>query len=195
MIWFLCPFSREQQAQHVEDTWKRQDIDCNLLVVANGCEYKGNASHVINLKERRTVPALNAGLKYLRENDPDGIFARMDDDDIYFSGYLTQVKESLENADWSGISVVKIKLTDGTIIDSGSMSLNVGPGGTLAGKVSSALDFPDCFPVEDNKWCSEMDRKGYIFSRRISENYIRVRHSGCHSGMTDDQFRLFGVCP
>lgn len=189
MIWFLCAFSRSAQSIHVEKTWFRQNYPCNLLVIANGCEYFGKATHVINISNKAAVPALNAGLEYVRNNDPTGIFARMDDDDEYYDNYINEVNYSLINSIWSAIPVTKIKLNNSEIINFGSKTIIGGSGGTLAGKIQYSCNFKDCFPIEDSRWC--LDMKNYKFSSRTSDNYIRIRHNGCYSKLTDEQFKMF----
>ena len=65
-LWMMCPFSRPEQAAHVEKIWTSQSIDCNLLIIANACIYEGKCTQLITLNEKGAVNALNTGLEYLR---------------------------------------------------------------------------------------------------------------------------------
>lgn len=192
MNWFLCPFSRPENVKLVEENWLNQSIDTKLLVIANGCEYKGNATKIITIDNKSAVKALNIGLNYLKENDLKGVYARMDDDDIYLPNYINDVEISLIDADYSVISVTNIQLTNNEIIKFGMEGLHISSGGTIASRISESVYFQNKFPIEDSFWCEDMYKLKKRFKSRSSDSYIRIRHKGCASVMTDDQFKRIG---
>jgi hypothetical protein len=193
MNWFICPFSRPTNVNLVESNWLNQNAKTNLLVIANGCEYKGKATHVISILEKSAIKALNIGIEYLKQNHSKDNFARMDDDDIYLPGYIKDVEYSLIDSDYSTIPVTNVKLTNNEIIQFGIKSSHIGSGGTIAGKISKSCYFRNIFPLEDYHWCEDMYNLKKKFKGRNSNNYIRVRHADCVSKMTDEQFKMAGV--
>ena len=170
MFWIIVPFSRPQQSQHIQKCWKSQSIKSNLIVCANGCEYHGKATHVVNLPYKDHVDALNAGLTYIlaHANAEDWI-CRMDDDDEYSDNYLEIVLKLPENVEWSGYSSVLTKTDRGLWRIENDPNSPSALGGTIAAKAKSFAYFDQ--PPQNMRYIDDV-----LWSKKMA--HLPFKHRG-----------------
>lgn len=168
MITVIVPHARPEHSTNLLANFRRQAVECRLVVVENGdalCATAWPHDVVRLLSEPHQADARNAGLTWLRAQG-GGAWAMMDDDDYYSPGYLGDVEATLlrTRADVVGKRWSFVMYDDGLYrfsVDRGcewAESYNL-TGGSLAAHSADVADFPRRRD-DDLGWCEAMRERG-----------------------------------
>jgi glycosyltransferase involved in cell wall biosynthesis len=170
MIWMVTGLHDPRWLPNILDNYERQTyLDKGLILVENGpgvgvAEVARLPSGVVVLKsESGPAQPLNVGLQWLRSHSPSDWFCKCDSDDYYGPGYLSSLLPAIKSgADYCGRASLFIRTTEDRLwYVEGEPNAHLFHGPTLAGRVSSALDFPVVKDWgEDEGWCQAMYRNG-----------------------------------
>jgi hypothetical protein len=166
MIWLITGLHDPIWLDNILDNYTRQTFPCKLLIVENG-KGLGAAWNVDSIgvyvirSDVGVSQYINAGLNWLREvahnND---WFCKFDSDDYYGPEYVYQIAQA-EYSDYMGRNSIYIKTMSNHLwyLEGSSKSVFHGP--TLAGRIGTAVDFPEVNDWgEDAKWCNAMQAAG-----------------------------------
>lgn len=188
MIWLLTGLAGSRFVSTLQENIDRfsfGSVDFRLVVVENGSGVGCWKGHGDVLKSEPGVPAfLKVGLDFIREHAATGDwFARIDADDYYGSGYLKSVEDMASmGATFTGSPSVYVRTEDDHLyyLKSRDSGLKSALGGTLAGLVERAVDFPDTGKPwgEDTAWVTAMRATRAIGIPREASGYALCRHTG-----------------
>jgi glycosyltransferase involved in cell wall biosynthesis len=169
MIWMVSGLHDPRWLSNILENYGRQvGSKKGLIIVENGigigtCNRPFLPKNVIVLvSECGPAQPLNVALSWLRENgDPSDWFCKCDSDDYYGPGYLKSIKKA-SRADYAGRSSLYIKTMENRLwYIEGKSDVYFFHGPTIAGRISSALDFPVVRDWgEDADWCMAMKNAG-----------------------------------
>ena len=188
MLWLLTGLAGSRFVPTLKENLERFSsggVPYRLVVVENGggigC-WKGSSDV---LQSKPGVPAfLKVGLDFIREHAATGDwFARIDADDYYGSGYLKSIEDMASmGATFTGSPSVYVRTEDDHLyyLKSRDSGLKSALGGTLAGLVERAVDFPDTGKPwgEDTAWVTAMRATRAIGIPREASGYALCRHTG-----------------
>jgi len=171
MMWMVTGLHNPRWLPNILANYERQTHPSKgLIIVENGAGIgathpeRGDRVSVILRSDPGPAQPLNAALAWLRSHaKADDWFCKADSDDYYGPGYLSSLLPAIKSgAAYCGRASLYIRTTEDRLwYVEGEPNAHLFHGPTLAGRVSSALDFPVVTDWgEDEAWCKAMYRDG-----------------------------------
>ena len=196
----VVPLSRPKLLCNVlHNFWRQKCVEKKLCIIENGpavgvCARYGLEPNLLLSASSGPSVALNVALNELtRMGEHSSWYCKIDDDDYYGAGYLSQIVESPPWADMVGKAMAWFSTAGGRLRLFEFRDPEIPTGPTLAARVAQCVEFRDVRPWgEDIAWFTDMRRagaRGHLTGRR----WFCQRRWGWPHGhtwlSTDDQIR------
>jgi hypothetical protein len=189
MIYCIAGLHDPRWLKNILSNYKRQRYTKKGLIIVENGDAIGSVDQailpeeVIVIKsEKGPAQAMNAGLEFLKTRaNSNSWFCKFDSDDWYGAKYLTTINTAIKaGVDYCGRSSLYIKPSSGKklwyVKSTQQMTIFHGP--TIAGKISSAVMFPEVKDWgEDEQWCIEMTKAGRSCITLEPEHFLYQRHA------------------